>query len=99
MKQQALLVYDEALRELDRCEFYIWLKEKGFVLDTNNFKRGYPYWSCPWVHIDLTQKKFAFGMPGVELFEPIGGHAITVEEFKLLFEIFEKYRGKSVLEF
>lgn len=99
MKRQAFLVYDENLKNLETCEFYKWLKEKGFAIDTNNPKGGYPYWSCPWVHIGLKQKTFCFGVPGVELFESIGGHAITVEEFKLLFEIFEKYRGKPVLEF
>ena len=99
MKRQVFLVYDEKLKNFETCEFYVWLKGKGFSIDTNNPKGGYPYWSCPWVYIDLKQKTFSFGMPGVELFEPIGGHAITVEEFNLLFEIFEKYRGKTVLEF
>ena len=99
MKRQAFLVYDKALTNLETCEFYSWLKEKGFIVDTNNPKGGFPYWGCSWIYIDLNNKTFSFGMPGVELFEAIGGHSITVEEFKFLFEIFEKYRGKSILEF
>ena len=99
MKRQAFLVYDENLKNLETCEFHSWLKEEAFAVDTNNLKAGYPYWGCAWVYIDLKKKTFSFGMPGVELFEPIGGHAITVEEFKLLFKIFEKYREKPVLEF
>ena len=99
MKRVAFLVYDKSLTNIETSDFYKWLKDKGFITDVNNPKHGYPYWECPWMHIDLSNKTFSFGMPGVELFEPIGSHAITVEDFKVIFEIYEKYRNKSLFEF
>lgn len=99
MKKLAFLVYDKYLSNLEISEFYKWLKDKGFAIDTNNPKHGYPYWECSWIYIDLNNKTFSFGMHGVELFEVIGSHAITVEDFKTIFEIYEKYRNKKLFEF
>ena len=99
MKKVAFLVYDKSLTDLNTSEFYMWLQEKGFIIDTDNPKHGYPYWGCSWIYINLNEKTFSFGMPGVELFKAIGNHAIMVEEFKFIFEIYEKYKNKKMFEF
>ena len=38
-------------------------------------------------------------MPGIPLVTPIGNHAITIEEFMIIYDIYKKYKGKKVLVF
>lgn len=38
-------------------------------------------------------------MPGVCLAQPIGNHAITLEEFITIYDIYKKYEGKDVFVF
>lgn len=38
-------------------------------------------------------------MPGVGLAEPLGNHAITIEEFKTIYSIYKKYEGKELFVF
>ena len=54
---------------------------------------------CWWVHINITRKQYAYGMPGVSLALPIGNHAITIDEFKTIYAIFKRYEGKELFTF
>ena len=56
-------------------------------------------YGCWWVHINITRKQYAYGMPGVSLALPIGNHAITIDEFKTIYAIFKKYEGKELFTF
>jgi len=72
-----VLVYDEKLRAGYESDFYKWLIENGFE---NRSKKGF-YDSCPWIFVNMSNKAYAFGMSGMKLAEPFGGHAVTIEEF------------------
>ena len=48
-------------------------------------------YGCEWIFVNLNSKKYALGVPGVEITKPIGSHAITINEFKTIFNIYKKY--------
>ena len=93
-KTEAFLVCDRSLGDCD-APFFKWLREEGFTFG------GYHgcYRSCCWAHINITRKQYAYGMPGVCLAQPIGDHAITIGEFRLIYGIYKKYEGKGVFVF
>lgn len=91
----AILIYDESLLAGRDSEFYKWLKENGFQCGGGKgFFKG-----CCWIYANLNNRTYAFGMPGIRVTQELGGHAVTIEEFKEIFNIFEKYKGKDPLKF
>ena len=92
-KTEAFLVCD---RSLEKCDspFIDWLRSEGFTFGGYHGNYG-----CCWAHINITRKQYAYGMPGVCLSQPIGNHAITIEEFKTIYAIYKKYEGKGLFVF
>lgn len=97
------LVKDESIKNLpDPCEFYDWLMSEGFIPGWKagvHHSKGYFQGCVDWIYVNLNSKTVVPGMSGIALFEPIGNHAITVEEFRKIYEIYKKYSGKQVMEF
>lgn len=91
-KKKAFLVCDESLKNSD-APFYEFLRSEGYTYGTYKGSFG-----CPWVHVDITTKQYAYGMPGVELVGAIGGHAININEFMTIYNTYKKYEGLSVLK-
>lgn len=92
------LIHDEDLPKAnsDGDSFIKWLISEGFKVHDL-------YHGC-WAHvtalyINLNSKIYAIGKPGIRLFEPIGNHAITIEEFKTIYSIYTKYEGKQPFVF
>lgn len=54
---------------------------------------------CPWMFIDVETKLFIIGRAGVEISRPTGGHALTPDEFMMIYGIYKKYEDKEVLVF
>ena len=70
----------------------------GF-LEKEKFERKYGFWwRCPWFFIDIVNKVFIPGRPGVCYGTVIGDHAITFEEFKTIYSMYKKYKGLRVLQ-
>ena len=92
-KTEAFLICDKSLQSNDAA-FFKWLREEGFTF--GGYKGNF---GCPWVYVNLTRKQFAYGMPGVSLVQPIGNHAITIEEFQTIYSIFKKYERKELFVF
>ena len=46
----------------------------------------------------IFKKVYAFGMPGICFARSFYEHAITVNEFIIIYNIYEKYRGLPLLE-
>ena len=90
---EAFLICDKSLGSPD-APFMQWLRSEGF---TFGGRRG--NFGCWWVHVNITRKQFAYGMPGTPLVTPIGNHAITIEEFQTIYRIYKKYSGKEVFVF
>lgn len=92
-KTEAFLVYDRTLKSI-HASFYSWLWNEGF---TDAGPHG--NYGCQWVYINITHKQYAYGMPGVALVQPIGNHAITIDEFVTIYHIYAKYQGRKPLVF
>ena len=92
-KTEAFLVCDKSL---ENCysPFLEWLRSEGF-----SFGGYHGNYGCWWVYINITRKQFAYGMPGISLVQPIGNHAITIDEFKIIYAIYKKYEGKGLFVF
>lgn len=88
---ESFLVSDDSLKDID-APFFGWLRDEGFRFGG---RKGH-FGNCTWVHVSITHKLFAYGMPGVAFGEVTGNHAITIEEFKLIYQIFKNYDGKGV---
>ena len=85
------LVSGEDLGRLE-SEFISFLRSEGFW-------RKYGFWDCPWVWVNIETKVYGRGRPGVAYAGVIGSHAITIEEFKTIYDIYKKYVGYAVLDF
>ena len=91
---EAFLVKDKSLKNID-APFYKWLRENGF---SHAWHKGH-YDVCDWVFVNITHKLFAYGMPGVGIVKPTGNHAITLDEFRRIYEIFAGYEGLELMCF
>ena len=60
------------------------------------FKYEKTYWFCPWYFVDIKEKIFIPGRPGLCYGYVIGEHAITFEEFKTIYDIYKRH-GKNKL--
>ncbi len=63
----------------------------------NGFTCAAGYWGCPWYFVDIRKKIFKPGRPGVSYGYEIGNHAITLDEFKTIYNIYKKYEGLSLM--
>ena len=90
----SFLIKDDSLLESWESDFIKYLDSEGFE---NWGKKGY-FSGINWIYVNLNNKKFAFGIPGIPITTPVGNHAITIEEFKTIYNIYKKYDGKEPLE-
>lgn len=80
-----LLVYDESIGI--NCEFENWLKDEGF--NYWRYSKGWYEGVCQ-IYINLNSKLIARGMPDISVTEPLGHHAVSIDEFKTIYSIFNK---------
>lgn len=90
---EAFLICDKSFESI-HAPFIQWLRSEGFVLGDHHGNYG-----CWWIHVNITRKMYAYGMPGVSIARPIGNHAITIEEFKTIYQIYRKYEEKDLFVF
>lgn len=76
-------------------------QESEFInfLRAEGFQCKYGFWDCPWVWVNIDTKVYGRGRPGVAYAGIIGGHAITIDEFMSIYDIYKKYSGLKPLEF
>ena len=87
-----LVYYDcESNLDSDDNPFLEFLEKEEFSCDAG-------FWGCPWYFVDIEEKTYKPGRPGVSYGIEIGGHAITFEEFKTIYEIYKKYDGLGLFE-
>lgn len=92
-KKKAFLVCDKSLKDIN-APFYDFLRNEGYTYGTHKGSFG-----CPWAHVDITTKQYAYGMPGVSFVGEIGNHAITIGEFMTIYNIYKKYENKELFVF
>lgn len=87
------LIKDEELKKGYESPFVKVLHSEGFK--TWGVK-GY-YDGIDWIYVNINNKRYAFGIPGVAITEPVGEHAITIEEFLIIYDIYKKYDSEYPL--
>lgn len=91
----AILVRDESLKLLkDDAPFMKWLKDENFEFWSHS--KGW-YDNVDWIYINIESKQIARGMPGISVTGCIKNHAVTVDEFKIIYNIFKQYDGLDPL--
>lgn len=90
----SILVYDKSFKDFYNSEFKEYLHENGF--EPWSYARKY---ETSWVYVNINSKIYARGMPGIGITKPLGHHAVTIEEFKTIYSIYNKYEGKELLKF
>jgi hypothetical protein len=90
------LVYDKNfIKNRFQGSFFAWLENEGF-----EYVLFADYAPCGnWVFINIITKTYAIGKQGICLTAPVGSHAITVDEFKIIYNIYKKYAGLDPLIF
>lgn len=74
-----------------RWEFQDWLEGEGFIP-----KRSHGG-SQPWIHVYLEERMYLGGKLGISFGHAIGDHAISIDDFKTIYYIYEKYLGTSFM--
>lgn len=74
--------------------FISYLQDEGF----EKWSKSKYYPSVDWLYVNLNSKRYAFGIPGIPVTKPFGNHAVTIDEFKVIYEIYRKYEDKLVLK-
>ena len=93
-KAGSFLVY---VNETERPLFWNWLVDKGF----SGCKAVPPSYRnrCDSYRVDIEHKTFTLTIAASIDSIVYGNHAVTVEEFKTIFGIFDKYRGLELKTF
>lgn len=87
------LIKDESLLKGWGSPVYRWLYDNGFVSwGTKGVYKG-----VDWVFVNPYSKVFAPGLRGYRVTSVVCEHAVTLEEFEVIYNIFKKYEGLDVL--
>ena len=81
-----IAVKDDDLYKNWESDFIKYLKDNGF---SNWGRKG--YFGGNIMFVNLNSKRYAFLWPGVGFTEPIAKKYISIEDFKIIYNIFEKY--------
>ena len=88
-----VLVKDAGFCKGENSWFFKWLKDEGF----SYYHCGSTTSGVGWVYINLTSKVYTGGKTGVSVTSVIANHAITIEEFMTIYQIYKKYEGLGLL--
>jgi len=88
---ESFLICDNSFKDID-APFFSWLADEGFEFAG---RKGH-YDVCDWAYVNITHKIYGFGMPGVQFGNAIGNKAITIEDFKVIYQIYKRYEGKEL---
>lgn len=81
-----IAIRDDELYQNWGSDFISYLNEKGF---RNWERKGYSGGNV--LYVNLTSKRYAFSWLGVKFTEPMVRKYISIEDFKKIYDIFEKY--------
>ena len=65
---------------------------------THKPHRAYKYGTTKWVFVNLNGRTYTRGVGGIQTGRPLNRHAITFDEFKLIFDVYEKYGEGNALD-
>lgn len=92
-KNGCFLIKDKSILQGWDSPVYHYLWSKGFV----RWQKKGIFRGVDWVYANICDKIFAPGIPGYPVTAVACDHAVTLEEFKTIYEIFNKYVGLDPL--
>lgn len=72
-----------------------YLEDNGI---THKWHRAYKYGTTQWVFVNLNRRTYTLGVGGIRTGRPLKNHAITFDEFKLIFAVYEEYGESKALD-
>lgn len=90
----SFLIKSEELKKGYESSFVEFLHNEGF----KTWRRKGYYSGIDWIYVNINNKRYAFGLPGIAVAEPVGNHAITIDEFKTIYDIYKKYNPEYPLK-
>ncbi len=75
----------------EKIEFLNYLQKNGFNIGLANEVIE----KCNFLWVNINTRKAFHGLIGCPLCEPLGNQAITIKEFKTIFEIYRNYWKKK----
>ena len=60
--------------------------------------KAYKYGTTNWAFVNLNGRTYTRGVGGIQTGRPLNGHAITFDEFKLIFDVYEKCGEGNALD-
>ena len=88
------LIKDADLLKGTNSTFSGWLRGNGF---RSWGKKGWSNDIVDWVYVNISTKIYAPGLPGIQIAGAIGKHAISIDEFMQIYDIYSKYEGLDPL--
>ena len=79
-------IRDDELYKNWNSDFIAYLDKRGF----SSWRRK-GYFCGNVLYVNLNSKRYAFSWPGVKFTEPIAHKYISIEDFKIIYNILEKY--------
>ena len=65
--------------------------KKRLTIKRGGRKEGKGYYNdIDWIYVNINNKRYAFGIPGIAITEQVGKHVITIKEFKIIYVIYKK---------
>ena len=78
----------------EKASFVSWLESKGFHGRVIGGHYGGSRHS-PWLYIEIDEREFVYGVWGARAVSPVIGEThLTVDEFKSIYSIIQKSRGR-----
>ena len=93
-------IYDTENRDILIFDWHIgrvieYLEDNGIVHKPH---RAYKYGTTKWVFVNLNGRTYTRGVGGIQTGRPLNGHAITFDEFKLIYDVYEKCGEGNALD-
>ena len=90
------LIKDERLKtNWHQTPIFEFIKNEGFTCWEKSKKN---IEGLEWLFINIISKVYAKGVPGIALAPVVAEHAITFEEFQIIYNIYKKYEGLCTLQ-
>ena len=89
------LIKDERLKgDWHTTPIYKFLQDEGFIC----WGKAKSHEGVDWLYINIYSNVYSKGMYGVGLTKVVANHAITFDEFIVIYNIYKKYKGFDVLK-
>ena len=89
-ENKEILIFDWRIRRVRE-----YLEDHGIAHKPH---KAYKYGTTGWVFVNLNRRTYTLGVGGIQTGRPLKHHAITFDEFKFIFGVYEEYGESKALD-